>query len=227
MISIKHKIIFIHIPKCAGQSIENIFLRDLGLSWKERHPLLLRPRRAKEKGPERLAHLYAEEYFKFGYIPKEKYDEFFKFSIIRNPVDRILSEINFQNIPKKNSKNIYGIESVEEYISRVLKLDKFSDLQRHISPQVKFLHDSETNKLLVDKVIPFDELNNEVPKILQKKLKVFLAVPKINSSKNKLWVKEELTSRDLSFIHDFYESDFRWIQHYGFNPLDLNSTSGL
>ena len=213
MISIKHKIIFVHIPKCAGQSIESIFLRDLGLSWKERHPLLLRPRNANEKGPERLAHLYAEEYFKFGYIPKEKYDKFFKFSIIRNPVDRILSEINFQKIPKKNPKNIYGIESVEEYISKVIKLDKFSDLQRHISPQVKFLNDSETNKLLVDKVIPFDELNHEVPKILQKKFKVFLEVPKINSGKNKLWVKEELTSGDLSFLYDFYESDFKFLKN--------------
>ena len=213
MISIKHKIIFIHIPKCAGQSIENIFLLDLGLNWQQRHPLLLRPRKGKEKGPERLAHLYAEEYFKFGYIQKEKYDKFFKFSIIRNPVDRILSEINYQRIPKKNSKNINGIESVEEYISKVIKLNKFSDLQRHISPQVKFLHDSETNKLLVDKVILFDELNHEVPKILQKKLKVFLEVPKINSSKNKLWVKEELTPRDISFLYDFYESDFKFLKN--------------
>ena len=213
MISIKHKIIFIHIPKCAGQSIENIFLLDLGLNWQQRHPLLLRPRKGKEKGPERLAHLYAEEYFKFGYIPKEKYDKFFKFSIIRNPVDRILSEINYQRIPKKNSNNINGIESVEEYISKVIKLNKFSDLQRHISPQVKFLHDSETNKLLVDKVILFDELNHEVPKILQKKLKVFLEVPKINSSKNKLWVKEELTPRDISFLYDFYESDFKFLKN--------------
>ena len=213
MISIKHKIIFIHIPKCAGQSIENIFLRDLGLNWQERHPLLLRPRKANERGPERLAHLYAEEYFKFGYIPKEKYDNFFKFSIIRNPVDRILSEINYQRIPKKNSKNINGIESVEEYISKVIKLNKFSDLQRHISPQVKFLHDSETNKLLVDKIISFDELNHEVPKILKKKLKVSYEVPKINSSKNKLWFKEELTPRDLSFLYDFYESDFKFLKN--------------
>ena len=93
------------------------------------------------------------------------------------------------------------------------KLDKFSDLQRHISPQVKFLHDSETNKLLVDKVIPFDYLNHEVPKILKKKLKVILEVPKINSSKNKLWVKEELTSGDLSFLNDFYESDFKFLKN--------------
>ena len=213
MISIEHKIIFIHIPKCAGQSIENLFLRDLGLNWQERYPLLLRPKKANEKGPERLAHLYAEEYFKFGYIPKEKYDKFFKFSIIRNPVDRILSEINYRRIPKKNSKNINGIESIEEYVSKVIKLNKFSDLHRHISPQIKFLHDSETNKLLVDKVILFDELNHEVPKILKKKLKVYRGVPKINSSQNKLWVKEELSTRDLSFLNDFYESDFKFIKN--------------
>ena len=95
----------------------------------------------------------------------------------------------------------------------MIKLNKFSDLQRHISPQVKFLHDSETKKLLVDKIIPFDELNHEVPKILQKKLKVFLEVPKINSSKNKLWVKEELTSGDLSYLYDFYESDFKFLKN--------------
>ena len=31
----------------------------------------------------------------------------------------------------------------------------------------------------------------------------------------------------ITDIRSFYESDFRWIQHYCFNPLDLNSTSGL
>ena len=222
MISIKHKIIFIHIPKCAGQSIENIFLKDLGLNWQERHHLLLRPRNEKEKGPERLAHLYAEEYFKFGFIPKEKYDQFFKFSIMRNPVDRILSEINYRRIPKKNSKNSIGIESVEAYISKVIKLNKFSDLQRHISPQVKFLYDSESKKLLVDKVIPFDELNNEVPKILKKKLKVFSEVPKINVSKSKLWLREELTSGDNSFLQDFYESDFKFLKNLESNFYPRN-----
>ena len=110
MISIKHNIIFIHIPKCAGQSIENIFLKDLGLTWQERHPLLLRPRTGKEKGPERLAHLYAEEYFKFGFISKEAYDKFFKFTIIRNPIDRFLSEINYRRIPKKNQQTLLDLK---------------------------------------------------------------------------------------------------------------------
>ena len=214
MISVKHKVIFIHIHKCAGQSIENMFLKDLGLNWEERYPLLLRPKKTEEKGPKKLAHLYAEEYFKFGYISKEKYDKFFKFSIIRNPVDRILSEINFRKIPRKNIRNAYGVQSIEEYISKVSKLNKYSsDLHRHISPQVNFLFEEESNKLLVDKIINFDELNNEVPKILRNKLKVFSEVPRINSSKHRFWLKEDLSSGDLGFLNDFYERDFKLLNN--------------
>ena len=97
-------------------------------------------------------------------------------------------------------------------------------MQRHISPQVKFLYDSESKKLLVDKVIPFDELNNEVPKILKKKLKVFSEVPKINVSKSKLWLREELTSEDYSFLHDFYESDFKFLKNLESNFYPTNNS---
>jgi len=31
----------------------------------------------------------------------------------------------------------------------------------------------------------------------------------------------------ITDIRSFYESDFRWLDHYGFNPLDLSSSSGL
>ena len=31
----------------------------------------------------------------------------------------------------------------------------------------------------------------------------------------------------IADLRTFYESDFRWLSHYGFNPLDLNSSSGL
>tara|TARA_Y100000588_G_C13338039_1_gene536928 strand:- start:113 stop:508 length:396 start_codon:yes stop_codon:yes gene_type:complete len=31
----------------------------------------------------------------------------------------------------------------------------------------------------------------------------------------------------ITDIRNFYESDFRWLNHYGFNPLDISSLSGL
>ena len=110
MISIKHKIIFIHIPKCAGQSIENIFLRDLGLSWKERYPLLLRPRKANEKGPERLAHLYAEEYFKFGYISKENMISFLNFQLLEIQLIGYYQKLIFKKFQKKIQKTFMELK---------------------------------------------------------------------------------------------------------------------
>ena len=50
MILHKHKSIFIHIPKVAGKSIENVFIQELGLTYKTRKPLLLIPNDQPEIG---------------------------------------------------------------------------------------------------------------------------------------------------------------------------------
>ena len=79
MISKTHKTIFVHIPKVAGQSIETMFLEDLGPNWKARHRLLLRKKNTFEKGPKRLAHLTAGQYTEFNYITSEEFNQYFKF----------------------------------------------------------------------------------------------------------------------------------------------------
>ena len=101
MISHIHKVIFVHIPKCAGQSVERMFLKDLGLCWDNRASLLLRPKLVSELGPERLAHLFAIEYEKFGFIESSKFQQYFKFAFVRDPIDRILSELNYRQIKKR------------------------------------------------------------------------------------------------------------------------------
>jgi hypothetical protein len=57
MISHKRKCVFVHIPKCAGQSIESVFVNDAGLTWEDRAPLLLRPNANNRVGLPFLAHL--------------------------------------------------------------------------------------------------------------------------------------------------------------------------
>ena len=91
MISHQHETIFIHIPKCAGTSIERVFLDDINVTWQNRGPLLLRKNENLEVGPPRLAHLTCNEYTKFHYISKKLFRKYFKFSICRNPYARTYS----------------------------------------------------------------------------------------------------------------------------------------
>ena len=68
MISEKYKTLFVHIPKTGGQSVEHFFLNLQNLDWNSRDKLLLRENKFRNFGPERLAHLTAIEYKKYGYL---------------------------------------------------------------------------------------------------------------------------------------------------------------
>ena len=56
---------------------------------------------------------------------------------------------------------------------------------------------------------------------------------KINSSKYQGFAfgmgieRLSMLKYGITDIRSFYESDFRWLNHYGFDPLDLTSSSGL
>ena len=91
MISLQHKVIFIHIPKCAGQSIEETFLNDIGLDWENSRYLFgcfKKPPEWNNLLPERLAHLTAKEVVDFNFLPFKQFQEFYKFAVVRDPIDR-------------------------------------------------------------------------------------------------------------------------------------------
>jgi chondroitin 4-sulfotransferase 11 len=70
MISHPHQCIFVHIPKTAGNSINRVF----GVGWED-HKDLQR---------------YRDE------VPPELFQSYFKFAVVRNPWDRLLSDYNYQ-----------------------------------------------------------------------------------------------------------------------------------
>jgi hypothetical protein len=70
MISHEHRCIFVHIPKTAGNSINRVF----GVGWEDHKDL----------------QCYYDE------LPRAVFTNYFKFAVVRNPWDRLLSDYNYQ-----------------------------------------------------------------------------------------------------------------------------------
>lgn len=160
MISDKYECIFVHVPKTAGQSIEKIFLDLHHLSWKTRAPLLLRYNDDPEKGPERLAHLKAAQYVQLGYATPEKFSSYFKFSFVRNPWDRLVSEYRYLELEGRVAFSSF----VERSFART---DAYSNAALHIEPQTRYLCDDRGN-FLVDFIGRFENLEADFAYVARK-----------------------------------------------------------
>lgn len=161
MISHKHKVIFVHVPKTAGQSVEQMFLEDLGLGWDDRATLLLQRNGDSALGPERLAHLYGDEYVGCGHISQAQFDRYLKFAIVRHPTDRIVSEYLY----RYQRSWFWQRPSPEAFLATQFDSD-FTNMARHLVPQTRYLCDA-SGKMLVDRVIRFENLATEIPAIAQ------------------------------------------------------------
>ncbi len=151
MISLVHKVIFIHIPKCAGQSVEETFLNDLQLKWDDHRYLFgcfEKPTSWTKNIPGRIAHLTAKEILDFKFLPIEIFNSFYKFSIVRDPVERLVSSWNYLD-PE---------ESFEDWVSSKV-LSGHKENNYFFKDQTDYLFD-ENNKSLVDDIVPFKTLGS-------------------------------------------------------------------
>ena len=157
MISIHHKTIFVHIPKCAGQSVEAAFCEDLGLNWgKHRHLLacMQRPASWRKDLPQRLAHLTAHDYVDKNFCPPEMFRDYFKFAIIRDPVDRLVSAWRYLPLDA----------GFAEFVERDLP-ERMAEDHFFFRSQKRYLCEPRSGRLLVDEVVPFSDLARRWPMI--------------------------------------------------------------
>ena len=160
MISRKSNILFVHIPKTAGQSIEQFFMDREGLDWDNyghRKQFLMYRNQDQSRGTERLAHLSAAEYVDCGYIDQSEFEQLFKFSFVRNPWERILSEYRYRNYVHHRS--------FRQFILKRLPKPGWDDQYRHVMPQYDMLY--KDGRLLVDFVGRFENLQQDFDKICE------------------------------------------------------------
>ena len=167
MVSDKHKIIFVHITKCAGMSIEKHFFGKKALSG-------MRWNQAQWDDINKIYQRHATAYqIKKYYSTPEQWDNYVKFAVIRNPWDRMLS--SYFHVKIRGKINI----SLNDFLK--FNSEEFPPLYSPLFiPMYEYLHCPITNKLLVDYIIRFEDLDNEL-KILGRKENISLdKITKVN-----------------------------------------------
>ncbi len=191
MISHHHKCIFVHIPKCAGQSIEHVFLSLLGLTWETRAPLLLRPNDRPELGPPRLAHLRADQYVACKYIPQDMFDQYFTFSFVRNPWSRSVSLYRFLGYDRKMD--------FKKFLLHELKNRLVEEERWFVGPQSDFLC-GDDGRILVDHVGRFENLQNDFDAVCDAIGIPLTRLPHINASSGKNYATVSRARKIISSI---------------------------
>ena len=177
MICRKYQCLFVHIPKVAGQSVEQFFMNRLGLDWDaDRNEVLLGDNEDRTRGTQKLAHLSASEYVDDGFISKDEYDRLFKFSFVRDPFQRLVSEYRY--------RNYFHHRSFRDFVLNKLPQPGWDDKYRHVMPQYEMLHDRE-GRLLVDFVGRFESLQNDFDRVCDKLGIEDSALPHRNPSNKK------------------------------------------
>lgn len=124
-----------------------------------------------------MAHLFAREYVEFNHIEQDLFEDYFKFTFVRNPWARLVSEYNFRGDSRRISFRDFVLQGLTEG-------DPYSDKYRHTAPQCEFIYDQAGNQL-VDYVGRFESLQRDFSHICSKLKIVESQLPHVNSSKNK------------------------------------------
>lgn len=186
------KCIFIHIPKTAGTSIEQ-FLKDKGQNEIMFHGV---------QNNRSLHHLTALE---FKRIIPSVFNNYYKFSMVRNPYDRLLSEYYWTPVPNLGFK--YG-KTKADFLYKVINIVKnkrfFDNIYYdHFIPQYMFLY--EGKKIIIDEVFKYESLKDATD-YLKNKLNINMDFPYFNKSvknNNDYW-----NDMQKEKIYNLYKNDF-------------------
>ena len=217
MIFFKNKLIFIHIPRTAGSTVENFL-------WKYEDDLKRTSKNLwmgfvtkynNEFQTGGLQHLTTNHVTKI--YPKEM-SEYFTFAFVRNPFTRIVSQYLYTLNHRADLQEYLGIDYNAPYEKYLEKIDKIDHVQW--MPMHKFLLD-ESDNLKVKFVGRQENFKNDFLKVL-KKINIsynddFLIQ---NKSNNNIIYKDFYKNRaNIEFIEKKYKKD---LEFFNYTFKDIN-----
>ena len=194
----KHKILFIHIPKTGGSSIEGFF----GMT--ETENLCYGNEIGKIGGVMfALQHLTASLLQQLDFMSM-LFDIYFKFAFVRNPYERVLSEYFGQDANRARVDFDLGLFKIWfDETHSIIDTD-------HKLPQYDFVYD-KAGRQLVDFIGRFETINDDFAKILSQidYHDLNASLPYNNKSSNKRYYIELLDDEIKEKIYDQYKVDFK------------------
>ena len=200
MISHKHKCIFVHIPKTAGSSIENVIwplesdrvVENLWLG-------IIKPYRNKYQ-TDGLQHLTSSQIKTE--VGTDVFNSYYKFSIIRNPWEKAVSQFIYMK-KRKGLRRFIGMNkwsSFKKYLNLISKKEHAQWMK-----QVDFVYD-ENGMIMVDKIIRFENIEEEFQLMRQHLGIPYIKLPHVNKSKRKHYTKYYNKST-IQIVSDLYKED--------------------
>ncbi|MGY8932346.1 MAG: sulfotransferase family 2 domain-containing protein [Flavobacteriales bacterium] len=189
-----HKILFIHIPKTAGSSLETA----LEIYGKKEFGY-------ETKNGKAIQHYLWKDY-------KKEYPHIFntytKISIVRNPYTRFLSEYYWCEIEGVGKKSNQEFDDFLSFAEEVVKGKKYNDsiYHDHFIPQYHFIYDASKQEIVTDKLFYFE--NIDVLKNFLKNQNQKLPHA-LKTKKNKLVLNQVQKDR----IYNLYKEDFKILNY--------------
>lgn len=207
------KFVFVHVPKAAGTSVTNALskyttYKDLeigGTHFGERIQPAYKDRFSLGK------HTPASEIRNV--IGQEAWDDMYKFSIVRNPYDRVISTYKFllkwEGTPEKVKEKISSFKDINEYI--LSEMWEESDGPDYIfKPQTFWLTDvNDRNKVIVDFVGKLETLDQDLAHIqsqIEGRDIEVETTPQLNQTEGNFKLSKEAIEK----INRVYARDFRF-----------------
>ena len=181
----KKRCIFFHIPKTAGMAVSSALFGDI--TWGHR-----------------------DVSFYVNHFGKERFYSFYKFTVVRNPYDRLYSAYIFL---KNGGINQHDTSFSRKYLSKYPTFDDFvrhglndKDVNRwvHFLPQHHFIKNKNGN-IVVDFIAKKEQLETDFETICRY-LNVSVSLQTINQTGNKKDLS--LTEDVKSIIKTHYKEDF-------------------
>jgi len=188
-------LLFIHIPKTGGTNIENCIIQ------KHKQTLYSGKTNNLLKYPYNNISLQHQFYTTI-YNNRDKLDINFNnikiFSVVRNPYNRIISDLFWYNLIKKDytPEQVYD-KIVNDYLNRY-------DLDNHNQPQYKYITDNHRNLIPGIKIFKCENLN-EMNEDINKFIGFDINIKQDNANKD---YSKYLNKDSIDLINKIYKKDF-------------------